>query len=392
VAHPYGAVLSVAGAPRLLSSSVLARLPLGMTSLAILLLVRAHTGSFAAAGAAVGAFALAGAAAAPVQGALADRRGQVRILVPAAIAQSALLVALVVAAHAGAGVPVLVALAALAGALVPPVAACLRALWPAVAPDPSRREAAYSLDAVTQETCWTLGPLLVGGIVAILSPEAAVGLCATITLVGTLAFVSSPLARRTRPAPTGVAGGGALSSAGLRLLLLTGVLMGIGIGSIEVGLPALAIHVGAAHAAGALLAVSSLGSMAGGLAYGARTWRRPPERRYAILLGAIPLLSAPLLLVHSLGVGLALSVIAGLAYAPALSCQMLLVAGLAPAGAVTEAYTWNSAAITGGVAGGSALAGVLVEAAGSSAPFVLGCCGGAAAAAIAARGRMRLAG
>lgn len=392
VAHPYGAVLSVAGAPRLLGSSVLARLPLGMTSLAILLLLREHTGSFAAAGLAVGAFALAGAAAAPAQGTLADRHGQVWVLVPCAVGQSASLVALVLAAQADAATGVLVAMAALAGALVPPVAACLRALWPAVAPDPRRREAAYSLDAVTQETCWTAGPLLVGGIVALLSPEAAVALCATITLLGTLAFVSSPLARRSRPAPTGVAGTRALSSRGLRVLLLSAVLMGVGVGAVEVALPARAIEIGSGRAAGLMLSLWSVGSMIGGLWYGTRTPRHPTEVRYAMLLGAIALSSAPLLLARSVPACLVLSLLSGFGYAPTLSCQMALVARLAPVGAVTEAFTWSSAALVGGIAGGSALAGGLVETLGVTAPFALGCAGAAAAALVAARGRRRLAG
>jgi MFS family permease len=384
-------VLSVAGAPRLLVTSVLARLPLGMNALAILLLVRERTGSFASAGLTVGAFALAGAAAAPVQGALADRHGQVRVLVPSAVGQSALLVLLVLAARAEAATGVLVLVSASAGALMPPVAACLRALWPAVVPDPRSREAAYSLDAVSQETCWTLGPLLVGGLVGLVSPAAAVATCATITLAGTLLFVSSPLARRVRPAPVGTERANALTSRGLRVVLVTAALMGAGIGSFEIGLPALAVDIGSGGAAGLLLSLWSVGSMVGGLAYGAHAWRRSTEGRYALLLGAIALTSAPLLLAGSVPVGAALGLLAGLAYAPTLSCQMALVGRLAPPGAVTEAYTWSNAALGGGIAGGSALAGALAESLGVSATFLLGCACAAVAGAIAAHGRDRLA-
>jgi MFS family permease len=71
----YREFLSLPGTSRLLVSSLAARLPLGMTSVAILLLVRLQTGSFATAGIAVGAFTLANAATSPAQGILVDRLG-----------------------------------------------------------------------------------------------------------------------------------------------------------------------------------------------------------------------------------------------------------------------------------------------------------------------------
>jgi MFS family permease len=87
-----------------------------MVSLAILLLVRASTGSIAAGALAIGAYALANAATSPVQGRLVDRYGQTRVLVPSAVLQSALLIALTVAGRGHAPVAPLVACAAAAGA------------------------------------------------------------------------------------------------------------------------------------------------------------------------------------------------------------------------------------------------------------------------------------
>ena len=74
---------------------------MGMFSLAILLFVRGQTGSFLDAGLTVGAFTLAGAMMSPVAGALVDRLGQSRLLLPFAFAQGALLVELVLAVQAG---------------------------------------------------------------------------------------------------------------------------------------------------------------------------------------------------------------------------------------------------------------------------------------------------
>ncbi len=121
----------------------------------------------------MGAFTLAGALVGPLLGALVDRHGQTPVLLPAAGAQAGLLVALVLVAQAGAPVAAVVALAALAGAAMPPIAGCVRALWSEVAHD-EELETAYALDATTQETIWTLGPLLVGLTAGFVSPAAAV--------------------------------------------------------------------------------------------------------------------------------------------------------------------------------------------------------------------------
>ncbi|HWJ50480.1 MAG TPA: MFS transporter, partial [Solirubrobacteraceae bacterium] len=189
----YRALLSIPGCSRLLISAVLGRLPSGMFSLAIVLLVHGQTGSFLDAGLAVGAFALAGAVMGPPLGALVDRIGQAPVLIPAAAVQATLLVILVAMARAEEPVANLVAVAALAGAATPPIAGCIRALWSAIAKDPETLEIAYTLDATTQEIIWTLGPLLVGATAGLASPSAAVLLCAGITLCGTVMFATSEL-------------------------------------------------------------------------------------------------------------------------------------------------------------------------------------------------------
>ena len=75
---------------------------------------------------------------------------------------------------------------------------------------------------------------------------------------------------------------------------------------------------------------------------------------------------------------------AGLALTPALSCQNTLVGLAAPAGAVAEAFTWTTAAMFGGVAAGSTVAGALVDRAGVGAPFAAASAAVALAAVLAA--------
>jgi MFS family permease len=373
----YRAVLSVPDTPRLFATALVARMPQGMAPLAVLLLVREATHSYAAAGLAVGASAFATAGCAPLLGRLVDDRGRGRVLLPLAAGQAVMYGLLVVAARSGAGGAVLIALAALSGALLPPVAPVVRVMLGEVFHDGDTRETAYALEAVVQEVLWISGPLIVALIVAVSSPDVAVALLGVVCVGGTLLFLRSPLLRSEataserdaeRPARRS-----ALASPELRALLGPVALTGAGLGAIEVGLPSLALHAGSRPASGLLLAMWSLGSMTGGLWYGARAWRSPLARRYRMLLMLAVLCSVPLIAARSIAAGVVCSLLAGVTIAPVFSCQYALVGRSVSTGSETEAFTWISAALIGGLAAGSALGGAVIGWGGVSAPFVVSC-------------------
>jgi predicted MFS family arabinose efflux permease len=387
----YRSFLAIPGARRLLLSAVTTRMPNGMVSLSVVLLLHSRSGSFALPGIAVGSFALCSAAMSPLQGMLVDRLGQPRVLAWCAIGQGTALVALVLAVRANLPAALLVVLVGCAGALVPPSMACARALWPRITPDAATLDAAYALDAIILEAAWILGPLLVVAVVALGSSSAALLLCVAITLGGTAALATSPHSRGWRAGADGPRPrAGAMSSAALRRLLLTVGLTGFWWGALQVGFPALAVHAGSRAAAGVMIGLVSLGGVLGGLAYGARRWQAPIERRYAALLLALGLLLVPLTLARSLAAAIPLSLLAGLALTPALSAQNTLVGLAAPRAAMTEAFTWTTAAMFAGVAAGSTSAGALVDAAGVGAPFAAASAAVALAGLLAAlRGRRR---
>ncbi|MBV9943586.1 MAG: MFS transporter [Solirubrobacterales bacterium] len=370
----YRTVLSVPGAARLFATALLARLPQGMAPLAVLLLVRGATHSYAAAGLAVGASAFATAGCAPLLGRLVDRFGRRRVLAPLALTQAVMYALLVVAAEAGAGALTLIGLAALAGALLPPVAPVVRVLLREVFDDAAARETAYSLDAVAQEVIWITGPLVVALLIALASPRLAVALLGAFCLSGTTLFLRSRLVQSSEAAATAASERtSALASPQLRALLGPIALTGTGLGAIEVGLPALALHAGSRPASGLLLALWSLGSMGGGLWYGSRTWRSPLTRRYRMLLVLAVLSILPLLAARSIAAGVICSLLAGVTIAPVFTCQYALVGRSVSAGSETEAFTWVSAALIGGLAAGSAIGGAVIGPAGVSAPFVIAC-------------------
>ena len=387
---PYRSVISIDGSPRLLASALVGRLPQGMSSLAILLLVRATTHSYAAAGAAVGAYALASAVMAPVQGRLVDRFGRVRVLAPVAVGQGLVLVVLVLVARSQAGPAVLVALCALSGALVPPIAPTVRALLREVLDDPGVRETAYALESVTQELVWITGPLLVALVITVTSPSAAIVLLAIVCVGGTMLFVRSPLARDRQDRVPAHQRTSVMANSRLLALLGPIVLTGLNLGAVEVGLPSLALHAGSRSASGILLALWSVGSMTGGLWYGSRAWRSSLAGRYRMLLLVAAVFTAPLILARSIPLGIVCSLLAGLTIAPVFSCQYALVGRAVTAGSETEAFTWVTAALVAGIAAGSAVGGAAIASSGVGAPFVIACVATALAAllALGLRGRV----
>jgi MFS family permease len=362
----YAAVLRAPHVAALIAATLLARFPIGINALAIVLYLRAERGSFAVAGAVAGALAAGSGVGAPVQGRMVDALGQRRVLVPLGIVHAGALGALVASTEAGAPVAVLIAFGLLAGFAIPPTSSVLRSMWPDLLRDrPDLIQAAYALDSVMIELIFILGPLVTALVATVLEPQAALALSAASVVTGTIAFTALPPSRAMRPQPDRPRTGalGALGSPGVRTLVLTSLPAGIGIGICEVTLPAFSHASGEAATAGILLAVWSLGSAVGGLVYGALPNRPPLNRVHLVVAALLPLGLLPMAAAPSVPAMALLVIPAGLFIAPLLATRNELVGWVAPEGARTEAYTWPVTAFVGGIAVGSALAGAIVEAA-----------------------------
>ena len=153
--------------------AVLARMPLGTVTLALLLHVRALTGSFAAAGAAVGSYLAPSAVTAPIIGRWIDRRGARGALIVTGIVSPAALLVLWIAGPLGLSTPTLWVVAAIAGAFAPPITVLTRTMWRYRFDDDDARKTAFALDAVLVEFSFTAGPALIALLLAIGSPAVA---------------------------------------------------------------------------------------------------------------------------------------------------------------------------------------------------------------------------
>lgn len=359
------AVLRLPGARAVVVAGVVGRLSFAMTGLAVLLLVRARTGSYATAGLASATYGVTLALAAPLRSRQADRGGQTRVLRATGMATPIAVAAFLLAVELGAPLAVQLGLLVVAGVVVPPIGSTVRTLWSVLAPETATRNAAYALDGVLLELSFVLGPLLVGVLSALLGPAVAVAAGGAFGGLGALALAATPASRAWSPADAGARVGllGALGSRGVRWVLVVSALTGAGFGATEVSAPAFVEATGGRASAGALLlAVWSLGSAVGGLAYSAVGWSGDPARRWVALLGVLAVGAAlPVLAVGPVSLAVLLWAY-GLGIAPSGAVASLLLADAALPGTVTEAFGWSTTAIFAGASAGSAIAGPLVQA------------------------------
>jgi MFS family permease len=377
VLSAYGRLLEPPGTARLTLMMLLARIPIGIFGLAIVLLVQEHSGSFADAGAASAAWAIGASAVAPLQGRLVDRFGQPAVLIPSTLLNAASIVGVVVVAESEGPLALLCAFAAVGGAAMPPIGACMRSVWADVfAADAHARNTAYSFDSVVAELFFVAGPLLTLLLTMLGSPSLALLVAAALSFTGTLGFATGELARRWRSEHASRPRAGALSARGMRTLMLATIPTGTSFGVLEVAMPAFAIEEGERAAlASILLAAMAVGSIVGGLLYGARSWSSPVVARYLWLHVAFTLLLLPLLIAGSIVQMAVAMLLGGLFLAPTAAAGYLMIDRITPPGTTTEATTWAMTSNVGGAAFGAAIGGLVIQHAGVGWSLVLACAG-----------------
>jgi len=359
----YGQVLRAPHVRALVTFSVIARVPLGITSIALVLFVKQETGSFAWAGVVTATFALSSAVLGVAMSRLIDRHGQTLVLLGGMLVFCAAIGAIVVLGLSGAPIGTLVVCAVAAGAQ-PPVSTCLRPLWPhLLRAQPTLLPTAYALDALLIEVVFVAGPLLTGLLVALASPQVALIVGLAFIASGVIGFSALEPSRRWRGEGRERGGlVGALRSPGLQTL--TGAAFGIGscFGAVEVAFAAYGSSRDMAALAGVLIALNATGSAIGGLWYGANAHRVGPiARAYVVLVCVFGPLMALIAAAPTLAFVIAMALISGMATAPLTTAQNLLAGDLAPRGRVTESFTWLVTALIVGIATGNAAAGALAD-------------------------------
>lgn len=348
----------------------LGRLPLAMSQLGTLLLVSSTTDSYTLGGLAAGALAVANAVVSPIAGAVADRIGQRPVVLTQSFVGGAGLAALVVLASAGAAGPWLVLVAGLTGAAMPQVGPLARVRWRPITgragrESPQLVDAAFSYEGAADEASFVLGPALVGAVAVLIDPAGALLVAAGLLVVFGGWFALHPtaaLVSGTRHAAH-VAKERILSAA-FFVLVAAQLLVGVLFGSVQTGATALATAEGVPGVAGLVHATLGVGSVLAGLSMAWVPARVPFEKRILVAAGGLALLSAPLVLVHSLVGLVAVVLVLGFAVAPYMISNFTLGERIVPLNRVGQAMTLLAGATGIGYAIGSTTAGRLADAGG----------------------------
>jgi MFS family permease len=341
----YTDLLRTPGVARIIAAQLTARFPSGMLSLAFLLHVEQQTGSYGAAGLVLAATSIGQAVAGPLTSRLMGRFGMRPVLILTVIAIGVLPLT----------VPMYMAIGLVCGLATPPVQPAVRTIYPKMV-NSRQLTPLFSLDASAQEIIWVVGPVVTTVVSTQVGTVWGILLAAALMVIGGTWFIASPELGRVRIPRSKRAFGKVLTRPPVLLATVVGFLLIGACAAIEAGVVAAFGHGGAE--AGIVLAIFSVGSLAGGLGLGhvpIGPWSTA-RRMFIVFAGTA-------LAAFSMDFWwLALTLfIAGIGIAPALAVLFAIVSASVKFSDTAEAYGWVGTGQLIGAALGSALAGFLID-------------------------------
>jgi MFS family permease len=336
----------------MIAAQLVARLPNGMISLAILMHVEQRTGSYGAAGIVLAAASVGQAIAGPVTSRWMGAWGMRRVLTLTLLVCTAAVLAL---ALLPLSLPGYMLLALLAGLSTPPVQSAVRTIYPKLV-NAGQLTPLFSLDASLQEIIWIVAPVAITLVSTQVGTVQGLLMVAIILVAGGAWFILSPEVGRVRIPRSRRAFGLVVLKPPVMLATVIGFLLIGACSAVEVGVVATFGHGGVE--AGLVLAVFSAGSLAGGLAFGhipIGPWAMA-RRLLIVTIG----LTLTMLSLNVLWIGGTL-LLAGLGVAPALAVLFAITTASVKFSETAEAFGWAGTGQLIGAAAGSAVAGILID-------------------------------
>jgi MFS family permease len=387
----YRRILSVPGALRFSGSALVARLPIAMVTIGIVLLATGAGRSYGLAGALSAVYLLAAAIWAIPQARLVDRLGQAPVLTVAAAVFGVGLTVFIVVVRSGGPDWLAFVWAAVVGGAFPQVGSCVRTRWSHVLDQRAEIDTAYALESAVDEVVFMTGPILVTVLATGWDPVAGLGTAIVAGTGGTLFFAAQ---RSTSPPPVPRVRGvrrAPIPVSVMAPVCVVGVALGTLFGAAEVATVAFASEHDHQGYAGLLLALWATGSLIAGVITGLVQWRVGPALRLRWGAAGMAVAMLPLSLIHSLWLMGGWLFVAGFAIAPTIVASLSIVEQAVPRARLTEGMAIVETALVAGVAPGAALAGRLIDTHGASRAYLVSLVAGlvAAAEAVAARDRAR---
>lgn len=407
-ASPYAALFRIPGTKAFSASAALARLPISMMGLGIVLALNHIYDNWTTAGAMSAAYVLSAAVVTPVYARLFDRFGQRKVGRVALALQVVCMFSFALGAYLRIALPALFVLAVLTGVTQFAFGALVRTRWAWVLrsqKDDAMLNAAYAFESAIDETVFVIGPILAAFLATSVHPVSQLVFPAFCSLIGGTAFfmqkqtqpsvitVESPGSRSDRSSSSVVDAVGnvregassrrinalfrvrtrsALAYRGVALLFLIFIAFNMSFACFDVSVTAITKSMGLEKIVGVQLALFAVGSLFGALIFGSVRLRGSHWSHLSVLLSVLTMwyvgfrLAADNLVV--LGV---LEVCAGFVVAPIFATGNLLVKDIVPESSLTEGLSWLNTGSSLGVSLGSTVTGVVLDAFGTHAGMLL---------------------
>ena len=364
----YVEVLRTPGAAKFSAAAFVARLPLAIVMLAIVLYVSESTGSYALAGALAGAFQISAALGGLVSSRIMDRKGQRAALPILALMNVAGLLIFLLSQDLLVLQTIGVVIAGLA---LPPLSSVVRSRWAAVlSADPDLLRTGFAWESVLDELIFTLGPMFTAVVAVQLGYAWPIVVACVLTLTG--CFLLAHQHATAPPAhPMRSDLGNVMRQPSMWRMPIIGAAFGWVFGSYEVTTVAFASDESMAGWSGLVIGLWAAGSAVGGLWYGQRHWASPLQRQLIACTFILGVALIPAIFVRSVPILAVTTFIAGIAISPGLISTYAQVERIAPEALLTEALAWTNSGMIFGYAAGSALAGLIIDALGTSASYAL---------------------
>jgi len=393
----YRDLLRTPGALVFFIATIIGRIPMPMRPLGTILMIEELTGSYGLAGSVGAATTLVAAMASPRLGALTDRYGDRPVLLWTLLAHTVGIAGLILAVYVGLPAFLYFGFSAIIGLSTMPFPSLSRARWATTLGPGPALEKAYALESIATEIGFILGPIIVVPLAIGVFPSA--GLLAVILFVAiasvTLAMQPRHAEHETRAAGVGRGGGAeddrsVIGNRGVQILVTSLFSLGVIFGAVELMIVAFAEEQGSPGAASYLAATFAFGSMVAAIITGSRGWSTPPQRRFVISSVALTFTTIPILLANSIPFMAVAVFLTGLGIAPTMIAANTVVEGLAARRRLNEAFAWLGSAIASGVAIGSIISGIVIDAFGTRGGQAVGVVAGGIAMVVVLAGANRL--
>lgn len=358
----YREILSLPGALKFSLAGLVARMPIAVLGLGIVLFIQGVTGSYGMAGIVSAVYMIVQALAGPGIARLVDRLGQAKVMVPIVITHLIALALLIVSAYEEWWTGFVFVFAGIGGATVGSVGSLVRSRWSHIVDTPKKLQTAFSWESVADELMFVSGPVLATVLATAVWPPAGIILSMITVGVGSLLLY---IQKSTEPPPverTTDAKGHVFSNPGIFAIIVVNIFLGVNFGAIDVIAVAFADELGVKSSAGVLLSCLALGSLISGALYGARNWNSPVHHRFGVAVSCLAVGASMMLLADSMVTYGLILILVGSAIAPSLIGANSVIEQLAPPRRLTEAFAWLGTSLGFGVAFGSAVAGNIIDA------------------------------